>query len=288
MRSLRQRPSEISTQILLTRSQHPGPFLVVEGRDDRLFCERYTDGTTCHFLTAGSKDNVVEVISTLDEAKFAGVLGIVDPDFDLLDGTAPTSPNLVAGDSHDLEITLLSSPALDRVLGRFASEKKLASLGMDVKDRVLSAAAHVGYLRWLSARKDLGLKFQGLKLASCVDRKSLEVDSLEVCRKVKHLSRRPDLDEFELDRSARELRDDGHDLRHVCCGDDAMQILSIGLRSFFGTNAAGDVRVERLREFLQFAFEGADFKRSALSAAIRDWECRNPGFRVLKHSERDN
>ena len=41
---LRRRPVVIANEIRLKRSQHPGAFLVVEGRDDRLFWERYIDG----------------------------------------------------------------------------------------------------------------------------------------------------------------------------------------------------------------------------------------------------
>ena len=287
MRSLRQRPVEIANQIRLTRSQHPGPFLVVEGRDDRLFCERYTLKDGCRVLVAGSKNNVLEVIRILEGVSFPGVLGIVDPDFDVLEDALPTSPNVVTSDAHDLEISLLNSPALDRVLIEFGSRRKVESLGGDVRSLLFTAASRVGYLRWLSKKESLGLTFQGLKLAACVDRQTLEVDSLEVCRKVKNLSRRSELDEAQLDEAAAALSRRRHDIRHVCCGDDAMQILSVGLRRVIGTNRAQHVSVERLRSALRLAFEDADLELSALGEAIWSWECRNPGFRVLMHGKRD-
>ena len=278
---LRRRPVVIANEIRMKRSQHPGSFLVVEGRDDRLFCQRYTDDR-CDVVVAEGKESVLEVIRILDNVNFEGVLGMVDPDFDLLEGAEPFRPNVVACDAHDLEVALVCSPAFDRLLLEFGSRTKIQTLCVEARDLILSAAASVGYLRWFSMRSDLGLKFQGLRLASCIDRGSLRVDTVELCRNVKSLSMRPDLDETELDRAAQGLMDVRHNLCHVCCGDDVLQVLSIGLRKVLGTNDAGDVGVDRLRQSLRLAFEDADFRRSALGAAISDWERRNPEYCVLK------
>ena len=278
---LSRRPVVIANEIRMKRSQHLGSFLVVEGRDDRLFCERYTDAS-CNVVVAEGKESVLEVIRILDDDGFEGVLGMVDPDFDLLEGTEPSRPNVVTCDARDLEVALVCSPAFDRLLLEFGSRTKIGSLGVKARELILLAAASVGYLRWLSTRNDLHLKFQGLRLASCIDRDSLRVNTVELCQSVKNLSMRPDLDEIELDRAARELMDARHNLCHVCCGDDVLQVLSIGLRKVLGTNDAGDVGVERLRQSLRLAFEDADFRSSALGAAIADWERRNPEYCVLK------
>ena len=278
---LSRRPVIIANEIRMKRSQHPGSFLVVEGRDDRLFCQRYTD-ERCDRVVAEGKESVLEVIRILDHAGFVGVLGMVDPDFDLLDGAEPHGPNIVTCDAHDLEMALVCSPAFDRLLLEFGSQTKIQALGVDVRELVLSAAAPVGYLRWLSMRNDLRLRFQGLKLTSCIDRRSLAVDTAKLCRSVMNLSMRTDLDETELNRAVEDLKDVRHDMCHVCCGDDVLKVLSIGLRTALGTNDSRDVNVERLKQSLRLAFEDSDFRNSALGTAIRDWELRNPGYCVLK------
>lgn len=128
----------------------------------------------------------------------------------------------------------------------------------------------------------MNLRFQGLKLSACINRTSLEIDTRELCRSVMNLSMKPALDEVGLAESAESLRDAGHDMCHVCCGDDVLQVLAIGLRKALGTNSAQDVDVERLKRSLRLAFEDADFRESALGAAISDWERRNQGYCVLR------
>src|SRR5712691_6321032 len=106
---MHRRPIVVANEIRLKRSQHSGTFFVLEGRDDRLFWERFVDRTTCRIVVAEGKESVCEVVDTLDEDGFKGVIGLVDADFDRLEGRRPTSSNLVIGDSHDLECTLLRS-----------------------------------------------------------------------------------------------------------------------------------------------------------------------------------
>lgn len=278
---LRRRPVIIANEIRLKRSQHSGGFLIVEGRDDRLFCERYLD-ERCGVIVAENKANVLEVVRILDEQGFAGVLGMVDRDFDVLEGTELPSPNVVSCDAHDLEMALVCSPAFDRLVVEFGSAEKIRALGGRIRELVLSVAAPVGYLRWLSRKRDLGLRFQGMRWASCIDRSSLVIDMVEFCRNVINVSQAPELEPEELFGDTENLRDPGHDLCQVCCGDDVLHVLSIALRKVLGTNNSGDVTVERLKQVLRLTFEEADLRSSALGTGINDWESRNPGYRVLR------
>ena len=199
----------------------------------------------------------------------------------LLEGVE-RSQNIVTCDAHDLEVALICSPAFDRVLVEFGSAQKIKLLGTSARDLVLFAARAVGYLRWMSARNQLGLKFQGLKLTSCVNRDSLQIDRNKLSQNVINLSKTPELSASQLLEAADALTNTRHDLCHVCCGDDAVQVLSIGLRQLFGTNRAKDVTVERLKQSLRLAFEEADFRRSALGRSIGDWERRNRGYGVVR------
>ncbi len=278
---LRRRPVVIANEIRLKRSQHQGTFLVVEGRDDRLFCERFIDSRACNIIVAESKESVYEVLKILEKTAFPGALGIVDSDFEQLEQPGQHRPNIVRPDGHDLETMLLQSPALGRLLVELGSREKIEALGHKVRDLLLTTALPIGYLRWYSRQSGLGLKFEGLNLSACVDSRRLAIDHQELVQQVKNNSQRPDLDSAELQRAIRELEHPDHDPWHVCSGEDLVGILSIGLRRTIGTNSAQAVRIEEIKRSLRLAYDEADFLVSHLAQAIRAWEERNTPFRVL-------
>src|SRR5712692_8435090 len=174
-------PVAIANEIRLKRSQHRGTFVVVEGRDDRLLYEKFfADPHQCRFVVAGNKARVCEVIRILDSDGFYGALGIVDADFDLLDGTSVSSSNIVRGDCHDIEAMLVRSPAFDKVLREFGSEDKIGKLitrtETDIRSVLLAAASPLGYLRWHSQRPALQLRFEELQFAGFIDMRTLTVN----------------------------------------------------------------------------------------------------------------
>ena len=75
------RPTIIANEIRMKRSQYQGTFLVVEGRDDRLFMERFICHEICKIEVAEGKENVCEVLRILESDNFMGVLGLIDADF---------------------------------------------------------------------------------------------------------------------------------------------------------------------------------------------------------------
>src|SRR6267378_656553 len=96
------RPVFIANEIRLKRSHHPGAFLVLEGRDDRLLNEVLTDRGACQIVVGEGKERVLDIVSILEHDGFPGVLGLVDADFDRINGVA-YGPNVVVTDGHDLE-----------------------------------------------------------------------------------------------------------------------------------------------------------------------------------------
>ena len=115
----------------MTRTQFSGSFLIVEGRDDRLFMVRFVALETCEIRVAYGKQNVCDVIDILDEDLFSGALGLIDADFDRIEGISSRSQNIVMPECHDLMTMLVCSPALTRVARELGSEEKLESLGKD-------------------------------------------------------------------------------------------------------------------------------------------------------------
>src|SRR5229473_6176198 len=114
-------PPQLANEVRLKRSQHKGSFLIIEGPDDSRFYRRFINDKECHPLVAFEKQSVIAAIRLLDADGFNGALGLVDTDFDLLDGVTIPTPNLIRGECHDLEAMLVSSPALEAVLHELAS-----------------------------------------------------------------------------------------------------------------------------------------------------------------------
>lgn len=117
---------------LLIKRRYPGneslTFLLVEGDTDKRFYEAVTDKKHCAIQSTGlkpsAKSTAINVLTILEQNKMAGVLAIVDADFDVLEGKQYTSPNVFLTDAHDTELMVVQSPAFEKVLREFGSEQK--------------------------------------------------------------------------------------------------------------------------------------------------------------------
>lgn len=277
----RRRAVVIANEIRMKRSQHRGTFLVVEGRDDRLFMERFTCNVTCKIVVAEGKVNVEEVITILDQDNFDGVLGIVDADFDRIECIERGSPNMVMPPYHDLETMLMCSPALDRVLNEYASQTKIRNSKIDILEELIDKALPVAYLRLISLRERLDLRFDGLNYSSWVNLNSLAINIDNLVREVRNKSQRHDLSSEMLSAAIREVELENPNSREMCSGADLIEILAIGLRRVLGTNQKSSVNGINLRRSLRLAYSDGEFLKSSLGKDIRRWETKGVG-RILR------
>lgn len=278
---IRRRAVDLANEIRLKRSQHRGAFLIVEGRDDRLFSERFFLKEMCKIIVADSKAIVCDVVRILDDDGFLGHLGVVDSDFDRIEGRPPMSLNLVFPDEHDLECMLLRSSALEALLIEFGSREKLERFGCDVRGALLEAAYPIGCLRLHSERSGLNLKFQGLTYINCVDQDTMRIDRDLLIREVKNRSQRPDLAEGVLNEAIHTIEVENHDAWEICVGSDLLGVLSVGLRRAIGTNSSTIILQEHLRQSLRLAYRNDEFVASELRRRLQDWQARNPHFHIL-------
>ena len=268
----------VANRVRLLRSAHHGSILLVEGDEDEKLYGQFTDRRACRIQIAHGKPNLMRALSILEGAGFSGILAIADPDFSVLEGTAPASPNLLFADGHDLETMLLSSPALDKVLHELGDAGKLA--GVDVREKLLAIGKPIGYVRWLSRRNGLSLLFEGIAFDRFVPERSLTLDRVAFLDALQGRSGKGALPPT-LWADAADLAREDHDPWHVCCGHDLVEILSIGLRRVFGTQGEADVKPARLERSLRLAYERAHFMATRLFSAIRAWEVAHPAYFVL-------
>ena len=278
------RPVSIANAIRLKRSHHPGCFLIVEGRDDRLFFEQFVNRSDCSVQVVDGKSNVVEVIDILDADNFPGAVGVIDADLDHVEGCSWQSRNIIVLETYDLEALLIKSRALERVLVERGSSEKITGRTKPPREELIDAAVPIGCLRLHSRRSKLTLKFDGMRYAKFVDRDSLQTDVRKLVREVKNRSQRSDLAYDDTVQEILSIRSTVNDPWLVCCGTDMVEILSIGLRRALGTNNAGAVSPDELRRCLRLAYQWQELTDSQLGRDLREWAKRNRGFRVLKET----
>ncbi len=281
---------DIANEIRMTRSQHPGAFLIVEGEiaDLRVY-GRFVDSKLCQIIPAHGKENAINALAILENYGFTGVLSIVDADFWRLEGKEPESQNLFITDTHDLETMILKSPVLEeKLLVEFGSAQKINNFtrprGQNFHQVLLDIGRPIAYLRWVSLQQNLSLTFEALVFSRFIDRKTLILDTIKLIKTVKNKSGKPDLAEKDLQNAIDELTDPNHDLWDVCVGHDLVHILSLGLRNTWGSNKDNDVKPELLEKFLRAAYESTYFFSSQLSQSLKDWEVANHPFRIFPTS----
>ena len=245
---------------------------MVEGRDDRLFFERFTSEQKCAIDVATGKENVCSVIEILEKDNFHGVLGIVDADFDRLTNGAIRSENILMSENHDLITMLMCSPALYDVTREFGSRRKIQAFGGDVLDALICRGLPVGYLRLYSIREGLGLKFSNLSYSAWIDTKTFKADTSKLIEEVKNRSQRHDLSSSVIATEIEALHKCQFNPYEICNGTDLVAILSLGLRRALGNNNSSQVTMDILKKSLRLAYSIREFSLSKLWRDIQCWE----------------
>ena len=271
-------PGTLVAEIKMGRMSHNGAFLIVEGKDDiRFWTPRRHVG--CELVDGEGKQNVVGGIQKLDATSFTGVLGIVDSDYDTLNGISIESNNLLATDAHDLECLLCRSSALDKVLAEYGNRSKIKRFenetGTDVRTGLLERALVFGRLRWAAVRSHPVIDLGGFRVSQFVNEDTWTVDHKELLRTTSPES--PD-DALALTRRIDELPK--ADPWYIARGHDMITILRIGLRRILGDISAG-VGVKEIGGVLRAAMTPDDLQATKLWMSMRTWEATNHPYMVL-------
>lgn len=280
--------SDKANEIKMSRSQYKGSFLIVEGDTDSRLFKHLTDRDQreCKVKVAGNKKDAKELLEILEKESFKGVLAIVDADFDRLqEQFIPNSSSLFLTDCHDIEAMMVKSRAFEKLLDEHGSEEKIAGFikkNGSLREVLLNSGEKIGYLRWLSQKDELSLKFEGLKFGGFVDKETLQIDLKKLVQEVKNKSEKHSLNQEEIIKKITDLSSSNFDLWDVCCGHDLIEILSQGLGKAIGSERQHqDITAEKLEKSLRLAYEITEFKKTSLYKSIKDWESRNSPYRVL-------
>lgn len=257
---------------------HDGAFLLVEGKDDTRFWASRRH-TSCELVDGEGKPNVVGGIQKINDAGLPGVLGIVDSDYDLLNGMIFEPENLLATDAHDLECLLCRSSALDKVLAEYGDHQKIKQFEdeteTDVRTALLERALVFGRVRWAAIRCRPIIDLGKFRVQRFLDKGTWTVtDEESICNKLL------DSDNDILALTDRIKRLPEADPWYVVHGHDMIEILRIGLQRRLGS-IKPSVGVSQISGMLRAAMSADDLRETGLWRGMRVWEDGNSPYRVL-------
>lgn len=268
-------------------------FLLVEGGSDALFWEAHVHRRFCQVRAIGGREQALAELRTVAAESKTGFVAVLDADFDRLDGTLPTDENVVWTDVHDLEVHLIASHALDKVLIELGSRTKCENFEAEerctVRQALLTRAVSLGRLRWLSRRESLGLIFRKLSSGESFryvdygkfcDRSSWRVDEQKLVQEVLNFSMQHKLRAADLLERMACLPDvAGEAVWQLCVGHDLVGLLVVGLRSRLGTRNCDR---EDLEKDLRLSFSRGDLEATGMYQTLRAWERSHPPFRIFE------
>ena len=278
-------PSAVANEVRLLRTQDNRALLIVEGATDKRTFRNLVDRTACQIVIAHGRENALTALAILEADDFQGVLAVIDADFDRLNNAPLPSPSALLTDLHDIECMMVASSAFGKLVGEFADPARVESfeshIGCGLAEAIARNAMPLGYLRWVSLRHRLDLRFEELPYHRFVARANLQIDLGKLLQTVKNHSQRPDIANSFLEQQVAAVTDPTHDRWQVCCGHDLLEILSVALRHTIAGRDAHEVKREVLERELRLAYENTYFQGTALALAVRNWENGHQPYRVL-------
>lgn len=271
----------VANTIRMKRSIFKGTFLIVEGDSDKKVYDNFINREECHIEIGHGKDNSIKAMKILESSSVKGVLAIIDADFWILDKNKIDSNNVMITDSHDIETMIIQSPVLDRFIVEFCSDSKINALKDNIRDILLRTCIPLGYLRWLSLKDSLNLKFEEMSFNKFIDKETLVTNIPNMVKEIKNHSQLHTLDETQVIEKLYKLMDIKHDPWQICCGHDLVNVLSIGLRKMFATYNTNTVEPYMIEKIIRTAYSYSYFCNSILYRNIKSWEDAHNSYKVL-------
>jgi hypothetical protein len=273
----------LAAELIMMRAADSRTFLVVEGSTDRKLFASFVDEAECEVFWSGCRDYSLEALTITRSLNMLGILCVVDRDYDDFINRPLHDPDVIVTQDHDIEITMIKSTALDKLMRELGSESKIAKLaagGRTPRDIVLDAAHPYGMLRLYSLERGLSFRFEDLRFRSIDQYFSAPHEA--VARELVDHSNMQGHDHCAMVDHMAKWSTTAHDRWQMCCGHDLTALIGRGLRSLFGTQRNTNVQPEEIESRLRLAFGAEEFVETALYDQIKDWEQRRKPYRVLR------
>jgi len=270
-------PSEIATEISMIRTTWAGPIMLVESDCDCRIYEKVLEEQDWRLIPSGGWEAVLASLDHVSERGIQGVVGVVDRDYRVAVGRLQERANLFCTDKHDLEMMMYESEAFEAVIRECGSLSKLSSWPNGIpgiRKYLFQQARPIAYVRLINEVNSCGYCFEKMNYDHFVERADV---SLAIEKFIQYLHDRwpqnvavsiKDYENGQIIAVTYSIHED----EMVCCGHDISEILSIGLRSVWGTSPARAVSVDALERMLRLAYSREHFSRTALCNKIKVWQ----------------
>lgn len=269
-------------------------FVMVEGKTDQVLWEEYRSEQDSTLYPTKGRDRLVAALKICRTRGYRGIAGIVDLDYWLITGSDELDTgNLLYDDCHpDMESILLSSPALRKVVRHSIAADDIEQLHDFADKLVLESqrlAMEFGYFRLLNHLNDYGLRCNAIRFEEVIDKDTLKLDCEWIAKRL--AENKAGISSEDLLKDINELRKEyPPDNTQLCRGKDVLAIMAYVLpilcHSEFGEDLS-QVSIaafcpEGLSKDLRLAYEFGYFMQTSLYRCIKNWECANSSYKILK------
>lgn len=266
---------DVANEISMRRSLEKGAFVVVEGVTDFRLYGKFAHQEDCRLAIAYSKSNVLMTVKEMTKDRGdALVSGIVDADYDRLDGTRHSLP-IFPTDTHDLETMIMRSRALDNILWEYGDQDRIRSFqerrGKDVRSVLLEACYPINLLMYLSLQNNYELSFRDLDHSGFIHSSTLVVDLEKMVDYVYSQSNFVKENKKAILRALRQEMGKRLDPWQVCRGHDMVDVLLLGFKHVFGSYNSRALNHGSLSGALRLAYHKDQFHDTQLFTALDRW-----------------
>lgn len=316
-------PGEVPAEVMYLRGPHPDlACLLTEGmKDEKFFCGELDGAEGEEFVVfhMRNKKNVRKAITVSNDESVGGILGVVDRDFDTLEGRDYSAiiPNLRYMDETDFETAAVRDPRCFKKFfnNNFECKETLRRVfGSDgtsidwISRFFQELAGSIGLVRWLSRREKWHFRFSHLcyesrfepetkcvsdsrllllddstagGLDTCIDGLQLTVDIEKLVKFLIKRSKKPQVTVQEaLAIYEAELGCiQSGGLGVYCCGHDLTLLLSVAL--VYGGFAKHDSCKLSQEEVEAHLRQGFNLDKTQLRKDILSWQRKNVPYRFL-------
>ncbi len=277
-------PYSYANAISMSRSLYNGTYLIVEGNSDVKLFKKFTNNNKCRVKAIPTKSFATQVFKILENRKEAGIVLVLDADFDHLNKVKKFSVNMFYTDNHDIETMIVSSFAFENFLREFTDELELKKLeqkmSKKLREILIENSLLIGYVRWASINNNWKLKFQDLIYKNFIKLKNLTIDYNKFVSELIKNSPGNKESDVKIKNEAHNLQTKVNDPWNVCCGHDITELLLIGLKYIFGYNLAKITR-KKIESILRLSYEFRFFQLTQLYHGLKNWEKDNSPYQIF-------
>lgn len=250
---------------------------VLEGDTDIRLFRSLMDENHIKIEAAVGKSCLTEIICDLTEKEEyeKRLFGICDADFVRIAGDPIDCESIFLTDTHDSEMMMINSPAIDALIAEYAANDESATLLREsLVQTSLDAAYELGVYRYINHIYDSNINFKGLHidLYSKINGLEIVIDHAKLIEAL--VTRSPNSGESVtkewLTEEYGKKSDKSLERLEFCNGHDVTKFVSYILRQKHLSNDA-QVNQEKVERSLRLSYSGDCFKSTQLYKKLIDW-----------------